>query len=415
MNRKLIAAAVSAAVIAPVAAQAESSFYARVNTAIDMSDLKDPADPKSGESTTHLSNVASRFGFKGSSDLGNGLTAHGHYEFAVTSDKEQDNVDDARIATVGLSGGFGRVDVGNQWSAYFNTFGTLISPTYTLGYYMYSSIGQAPYRASNTIQYSNSFGPLSAVLDIRLNDDNTDEDVGVENENKDSAENQLRGDGIGLGLTYAVTDNITIAAAFDSEERPDNDISIPVVLATGVISNTVPVYAAANDVDATSQANDADRIGLAVKADLGPVWVSAGWQNFETADVEIEVPISGTDTSGTNIVANTTASGKIAGADVDTMFLWVGGNISEKTNWNVGYAKANDGRDDKDTAGSAAGIELTNADLDITDTDDSEQLTWGIYHNMGGGLRLYYEATSLESENNKLDGDRHLLGMRFDF
>ncbi len=45
MNKKLIAAAVSAAVMAPVAAHAESSFYARVNNAIDINDL-------SGDGTT---------------------------------------------------------------------------------------------------------------------------------------------------------------------------------------------------------------------------------------------------------------------------------------------------------------------------------------------------------------------------
>ena len=208
MNRKLIAAAVSAAVIAPVAAQAESSFYASIRNVIDINDTSAAVD---AESTTDISKMNSRFGFKGSSDLGNGMTAHGRYEFAVTTDKEEEGVEDTRIATVGLSGGFGRVDVGNQWSSYFNTFGTLVSPTFSLGYYLYSSVGGGAFRASNTIKYSNTFGPLYAELDVRLN--GSDEDG-------DAAEN-LRGDGMGLGLTYAVTDNITIAAAFDSEERPN--------------------------------------------------------------------------------------------------------------------------------------------------------------------------------------------------
>ena len=82
MNKKLIAAAVSAAVIAPVAAQAESSFYARVNNAIDINDL-------SGDGTTDVSGVSSRFGFKGNTDIGNGMTAHGRYEFSTSSDKER--------------------------------------------------------------------------------------------------------------------------------------------------------------------------------------------------------------------------------------------------------------------------------------------------------------------------------------
>ncbi len=203
MNKKLIAAAVSAAVMAPVA-HAESSFYARVNNAIDINDL-------SGDGTTDVSGVASRFGFKGSADVGNGMTVHGRYEFSTTSDKEGTGVGDTRIATAGLSGGFGRIDVGNQWSAYFDTFGTLISPTYSLGYYLYSSVGGGPYRSSNTIKYSNTFGPLYAELDVRLNDSGEGGDVAE----------KIRGNGVGLGLSFSVTDNITIAAAFDSEDGAD--------------------------------------------------------------------------------------------------------------------------------------------------------------------------------------------------
>ena len=106
-----------------------------------------------------ISGVSSRFGVKYSQEMGNGLTAHGKYEFSTTTDKEGAGINDTRVATVGLSGAFGRIDVGNQWSAYFDTFGTLVSPTYTLGYYLYSSVGGGPFRASNTIKYSNSFGP----------------------------------------------------------------------------------------------------------------------------------------------------------------------------------------------------------------------------------------------------------------
>ena len=433
MNKKLIVAAVSAAVMAPVAAHAESSFYARVNTAIDISNLKDPADPKNGESTTHLSSVSSRFGFKGSTDIGNGLTAHGQYEFAVTSDKEQNNVDDARVATVGLSGGFGRIDVGNQWSAYFNTFGTLISPTYSLGYYLYSSVGGGPYRASNTIKYSNSYGPVSLQLDVRLNDDNTDKDEGVENEKKGVAENQLRGDGIGLGLSYAVTDNITIAAAFDSEDRPSENGNSKVQYADGDVllkavagGFTVDGDSDQTTYDVSSQARDADRIGIAAKGTFGPVWVSVGWQNYELDDTDVTVlsgstvdlngdGIADADDDLANVVVDGSTTidlkGTVDGTDVDTLFIWVGGSISEKTSWLAGYSKADDGVDKGDVLGDIESLDV----VSIGETDDSEQLTWGIYHNLGGGLRLYYEATSLDSENTSQDGDRHLLGMRIDF
>ena len=421
MNRKLIAAAVSAAVIAPVAAQAESSFYARVNTAIDLSDLTD-------DGTTDVSNVVSRFGFKGNADIGNGMTAHGHYEFGVNSDRESaaggtkgtTGVDDVRIATVGLSGSFGRVDIGQQWSAYFDTFGTLISPTYTLGYYLYSGVGSGLYRASNTIKYSNSFGPVSMELDVRLNESNEGTDVAE----------VANGDGIGLGLSFAVTDNITVALAFDSEDVAavdpfavgdlsvlkagrhavdeavnnaakadlDADAATAVTMSDTAIDNDTDIAnadkaaakvvatAAINalrdadksDLDdaldaeygitAGSAASDVDRVGIAVKATFGNYWGSIGHQTLEVDD----------DNDAT---------------DIDTSFLWGGGSLGDKTDWMVGYATANDGDD--------------------ADADDSTQVTWGVYHNLGGGMKLYYEATSVDAGDN--DGDRHLLGMRVDF
>ena len=339
MNKKLIAAAVSAAIVAPVAAYGEVTVYGRINNAIDINDLSDAAD---ADSTTDVSSVSSRFGIKYNKEIGNGLSAHGRYEFATRTDRELPGIADVRIATVGLSGPFGRIDVGNQWSSYFNTFGTLVSPTYTIGYYLYSSIGGAPYRSSNTIKYSNSFGPIYAELDVRVNDDG--------NEGSDVAE-KVRGDGVGLGLSWAINDNFTIAAAWDAEDGADAATS------------------------GNPDAPDTDRFGIGAKANFGGgYWLSVGWQNLEQDDV-----------------------GTADGDDIDTTFIWGGGNFSKKTNWLIGYAEADDDGDN----------------------DDPEQLTWGVYHNIGGGLKIYYEATDLDVEttdpDDARDGVRHLIGMRVDF
>ena len=415
MNKKLIAAAVSAAVIAPVAAQAESSFYASIRNAIDLSDL-------SGDGTTDISTVSSRFGFKGDTDIGNGMTAHGRYEFSIGTDKESaksyvrkdgstgtTGVDDVRIATVGLSGSFGRVDIGNQWSSYFNSFGTLVSPTFSLGYYLYSSVGQGPLRSSNTIKYSNTFGPLYAELDVRLNESNEGADVAE----------KIRGDGMGLGLSYSVTDNITIAAAFDNDDRDGDGTAATLGFAA---DDTGGDRVLAKPTFGGDASRDEQRMGIAVKATFGGLWAVLGWQNLETDDVT--ATISGTvdvNDDGTvdgdddaTYVGITVADGTIAeadvktsGADIDTMFAWVGGSLGEKTNWNVGYANADDGVDNDDAAIRSGKL--------VSGIGDSEQLTWGIYHNIGGGLKLFYEGVSLESENKGWDGDRHLLGMRVDF
>ncbi len=401
MNRKLLVAAVSAAVAAPAVGYADGhvSWYARVNNALDINDV---SSAPGASSTTHHSSVTSRFGVRASNEIGNGLTAHGRYEFSVKSDREEASagrggVEDVRIATVGLSGAFGRVDLGQQWSAYFNTFGTLVSPTFSLGYYLYSSVGGGPFRASNTIKYSNTFGALYAELDIRLNDD-------ASPEGSDVAE-KLRGDGFGLGLSFAVNDNITIAAVVDSEDGLDNadrvhrthTITFPSVDTLDPASANYDGQATIK-YDATDGRSPAtDRVGIGMKATLGGYWLSLGWQNHQTDDLDA-VTVAAIDTGTAGSVdegdrPEVTAPAK-EGADIDTILLYGGGNFSEKTNWLLGYSTAN---------------------RNLTGVNDATQYTWGVYHNLGGGLRLYYEATSVDDEHTHKDGIRHLMGMRVDF
>ncbi len=452
MNKKLIAAAVSAAVVAPVASHADAVLYGRINNAIDINDTDGSED---ADSTTHLRNVVSRIGVRANAETNSGLGVHGHYEFLAVSDREEDDdgsgIDDTRIATVGVSGGFGRFDVGQQWSAYFNTFGTLVSPTYSLGYYLYSSVGGAPFRASNTIKYSNSFGPVTAQLDVRLNESGEGNDVAE----------KLSGDGIGLGLSFAVTDNITIAAAFDSEDGADRDeikavayradqgtapglavaaftptvdrdrVDAYTVIGTDgtIIKEVAEVtaqtagteVAAVAAVDASDdyipgvegveghdadEAPDTDRIGIAVKANFGGYWATLGWQNYSVDDDE-----------------RTYFDDEV---DLDTVFLWGGGNFNEQTSWMIGFADADDAADDRAAGITAADMTAIGGDAVVGDrlverladaaaTDDSSQVTVGIYHNLGSGMRLYYEGAILESENKEWDGARHFLGMRIDF
>ena len=87
MNKTLIAAAVSAALMAPVAAQADVTVYGRIHNGIAIS---------SAGSTTDLNGAGGRFGFKASSDLGNGLTASAQYEFSTSTDKPGKGVGSTR-------------------------------------------------------------------------------------------------------------------------------------------------------------------------------------------------------------------------------------------------------------------------------------------------------------------------------
>ena len=103
MERKLIAIAVSSALCLPMAAHAvEFSAYGQVSRAIISVD--------GGDNDNDLQHVdadssESRFGFEGSGDLDNGVTASVVMELSVTAD--------LREAHVSLGGGFGSVTIGH--------------------------------------------------------------------------------------------------------------------------------------------------------------------------------------------------------------------------------------------------------------------------------------------------------------
>ncbi len=330
MNKKLIAVAISATLAAPVVANAEDgdksvTVYGRINNALAFTDVE------GAEKTTDLSNVSSRFGFKASADIGNGLTATGRYEFATTTDKEQNNISDLRIGTVGISGGFGSVTAGNQWSAYYNTVGTHLDPTYSLGYYLYSSLASGPYRSSNTIKYANDFGPVHLELDYRANDSSEGNDVAE----------KLAGNGVGIGLSIAATENLTFAVAHDREDRDD--------------LTTDPGSA------------DMSRTAAAIKGTFGSFWGTLAYQNAED---------------------------KLTDTEVEQTQLWLGTKFGEKTSALLGLGEI-------DAGGSAS----------------PTAINLGVYHNIGGGLKLYYEGVSLDDDNatDVSSVDKHLLGMRIDF
>lgn len=284
LKKSAVSLAVASALAAPMAMADGVSLYGRINNALDYRDIDNPAP--NVDADFDLRNVSSRLGVRASADLGNGLTAHGRYEFSTFTDREGQNgggnggINDTRIGTVGLSGGFGRIDAGNQWSAFYNTVGTHLSPTYTLGYFLYSSVIGGPFRASNTIKYSNSAGPVSFEIDTRFAREggtNNTEKLG-----QDQGEDFL--DGFGIGGSWAITPMFKIAAAYDSEMRDIGD-------------NT-------------------DRIGVAGRVDWGNFYGAVGYQMTDNGN-------------GGTVGGPTTEASQIQ--------LWVGGALGANTSWNLGY------------------------------------------------------------------------------
>ncbi len=113
MNKKLLALAVAGAFVSPVA-MADASVYGQVDMSVNV--VNDGA-ASSGTSNTLTSNQ-SRIGFKGSDDLGGGLSAIMQMEAAVGPD-EASGPAFSRNTFIGLkSADMGTVVVGNYDTAY---------------------------------------------------------------------------------------------------------------------------------------------------------------------------------------------------------------------------------------------------------------------------------------------------------
>lgn len=125
MKKSLIALAVLASVAG--VAQAEYTLYGVADVWLGRTSVTDGAGVKTD--TTQMASgglSGSRLGFKGSKDLGNGLTGvfkleHG---FELDTGKDKDAASNFnRQAFVGLAGGFGEVTFGNTWTAMDDVLG----------------------------------------------------------------------------------------------------------------------------------------------------------------------------------------------------------------------------------------------------------------------------------------------------
>jgi predicted porin len=115
LKTSAIAMAVAGIVAAPVAVQADSGFYGSVRIGLQYKDT-------GGDDDTTIRGYGSRFGFKGETDMGNGLTGYGKYEVQINTDTSDLNIS-GRHAFVGVKGDFGNIYLGRT----YHTFATFIA------------------------------------------------------------------------------------------------------------------------------------------------------------------------------------------------------------------------------------------------------------------------------------------------
>lgn len=133
MQKSAIALAVAATLAASAVAHAETTFYGSFRMGvqytdpdgIEVEDVNSPGDIQTlfDDGFWDVTNQSSRWGVRGSEDLGNGLSAIYQMETQVRADVHDGSDFSGRLAWVGLKGGFGAVKLGAQWSPYYNVTG----------------------------------------------------------------------------------------------------------------------------------------------------------------------------------------------------------------------------------------------------------------------------------------------------
>ena len=184
-----IAMAVAGVVAAPVAVQAGADeIYASAR--IGVWSHKD-----GGDGNTAVKSFSSRFGARGETDLGNGMTGFGRFEWDIDF---QNSSDDETIQTtlpgnsepstivnksgksdsitkrhmyVGLKGDFGSVLVGQTYQTFYNfVVGPNDNPWWHSGYSMVNYRG----RTDNAVTYAGSSGDFNFGATVYLKDDSSD-------------------------------------------------------------------------------------------------------------------------------------------------------------------------------------------------------------------------------------------------
>jgi len=168
MNKKLLAIAVGAAMVAGATAATagdEPTFYGKIHMSLDNVDNGGSND---GDDGLFVSSNSSRLGIKGAVDLDGGLKAVYKYEMSTNYSTASGGLAGNRNAYLGLKGGFGQViagrhdmpykTVGRKADLFGDTIGDHRAVTRRLNGDDYAD------RRDNVLMYTNKFGAVGFKL-----------------------------------------------------------------------------------------------------------------------------------------------------------------------------------------------------------------------------------------------------------
>ncbi|MEZ5590955.1 MAG: porin [Gammaproteobacteria bacterium] len=310
MKKSAIALAVAAALAASAAAQAETTFYGRAALAVTYTDSqKEGRDVNSPDDVINffddgvwdIRNAGTRWGVRGSEDLGNGLSAIYHIETNLDADSHNGNGDSqtGRLAWVGLKGGFGAVKIGAQWTPYYNALGATDIFNEANWFDKY----QGPFRQNSALLYETP-GSISAF----------------------KGEVMLVMDGGDSGID---------PTSLENPHGKEQGIDIYDIGASG---NFGPVYVGA--AYRNNEVADSDQWGITGSFDFAGASIAALYENwdFGGGDEGDTYYVTGQYTIGNNVLkAGWGSAHPDNGDDVDEWGLGVQHNLSNRTRVWVEY------------------------------------------------------------------------------
>ena len=290
--KKLTTIAVAAAIAAPMSVMADTTIYGRIDNALTYTDMgsSESWDVKGGNGT-------SRFGVKGSEDLGNGLKAIYQWEWYESGTEGDGSTNDGfrnRLGYVGLSGGFGTISIGRLWQPYYFAVGkTDIMNAPSAGYRQNLN----NYRTGNAVKYASpNMGGFKATAVLVMDGDDAEDGI----------------DKVNVGLQY------------------DNG---PLSLGLGYRSTS-------------SDINDSDTIGLGAKYNFGAFAVVASYEEQDNASGDVDAwGLGGEAYFGNNTVKLLISNKDAGSSDTDAWAVGFQHSFSKRTRVYVEYSEQDSGTD----------------------------------------------------------------------
>jgi len=264
-NKTALALAVAGITAAPIAAQADpANIYASIRVGVWNVEEPDKSAAGTSQSDTDVRSFSSRFGVSAETDMGNGMTGFGKYEWDVDINADKGDTDfDIRHRYVGVKGDFGKITLGQTYHTFYNyVVGPTDSPWWHSDYAMIEYRG----RTDDAISYNYDSGGFSFGVSLYM-----------------FREDGIEGEAFVAGGVGADTE-LGVEAVPSNEEAIDQieiGASFPIGdLTLGLAVLTTEADSALGTGREIGNGSDEDVIGIALTGiSLGDVSLGLGYQD----------------------------------------------------------------------------------------------------------------------------------------